>query len=105
MFAESSEGKKVSLTDKDIRHIAKLSALEVREDELETRAKELADILNYVERLSAVSTRGVVPTSHVHGVVNFFRDDIIRDSLPVEDLERIAPDFKNSSFRVPKIIG
>jgi len=95
----------LSLTDKDVRHIAKLSALEVSEEDLPARAKELGEILNYVERLAAVSTRGVVPTSHVHGVVNFFRDDIIRDSLPVEELERIAPDFKNSSFRVPKIIG
>ena len=95
----------MSLTEKDIRHIARLSALELSDEEVEIRGRELEDILNYVERLSAVSTRGVAPTSHVHGVVNFFRDDIIRDSLAVEELERIAPDFKNSSFRVPKIIG
>ncbi|MFN8390069.1 MAG: Asp-tRNA(Asn)/Glu-tRNA(Gln) amidotransferase subunit GatC [Bdellovibrionota bacterium] len=95
----------MSLTEKDIRHVAKLSALKLSDEEVAVRCKEVGDILEYVERLSAVSTRGVVPTSHVHGVVNFFRDDIIRDSLPVEDLESLAPDFKNSSFRVPKIIS
>ena len=95
----------MSLTEKEVRHVAKLSALELGDDEIAVRCKELGDILEYVERLAAVSTRGVTPTSHVHGVVNFFRDDIIKDSLPVENLERMAPDVKNSSFRVPKIIG
>ncbi len=94
----------MSLTEKEVRHVAKLSALELNDDEVESRRKELSDILDYVERLGQLTTRGVLPTSHVHGVINFFRDDIIKDSFPVEDLEAIAPDFKNGSFRVPKII-
>ncbi len=95
----------MSLTEKDVRHVAKLSALKLGDEEVKQRCKELGAILEYVERLSSVSTRGVPSTSHVHGVVNFFRDDIIKDSLPAEELERNAPDFKNGSFRVPKIIG
>ena len=95
----------MSLTEKEVRHVAKLSALQLGDEEIATRCKELGAILEYVERLSSLSTRGVVPTSHVHGVVNFFRDDVIKDSLPIEELERNAPDFKNGCFRVPKIIG
>ena len=96
----------MSLTEKDVRHVARLSAIQLKDEtEVAKYQTELGDILQYVERLSQLQTRGVVPTSHVHGVVNFFRDDIIKDSLPVEELEQIAPDFKNGSFRVPKIIG
>ena len=94
----------MSLTEKDVRHIAKLSALKLKDEEVGVQQKQLGDILEYVERLSSLSTRGVVATSHVHGVVNFFRDDIIRDSLTVDEVDKIAPDFKNGSFRVPKII-
>jgi aspartyl-tRNA(Asn)/glutamyl-tRNA(Gln) amidotransferase subunit C len=95
----------VSLTDKEVKHVAKLSALKLSDEETAKSRQELSEILEYFQRLSSLSTRGVIPTSHVHGVVNFFRDDIIRDSLPVEDLEQLAPDFKNNSFRVPKIIS
>ena len=94
----------MGLTDKDIRHVAKLSALEISDEEIPQLEKDLSAILEYVERLSAVPTEGVPPMSHVHGVVNAFRDDICKDSLPLEDIERNAPDFAGNSFRVPKII-
>ena len=94
----------MSLTEKDVRHAAKLAALKLEDNEVEAQRRELEQILGYVARLSDLQTRGVVPTSHVHGITNFFRDDIIKDSLSVEEVERMAPDFKNGSFRVPKII-
>ena len=94
----------MSLTEKDVRHAAKLAALKLEDNEVEAQRRELEQILGYVARLSDLQTRGVVPTSHVHGVTNFFRDDLIKDSLSVEEVERLAPDFKNGSFRVPKII-
>lgn len=94
----------MSITLDDVRHVAKLSALQLGEQELEQRAKELADILSYVDKLSSLSTRGIPATSHVHGVVNAFRDDVVTESLPVEEVKAFAPDFKNDSFRVPKIL-
>ena len=94
----------MSLTEKDVRHVARLSALRIGDEELPHYQEQLGDILNYVQSLSELQTRGVLPTSHVHGVVNFFRDDIIKDSLSVDEVEQIAPEFKNGCFRVPKII-
>lgn len=94
----------MSLSDKDILHVAKLGALEISPDQIETVRGQINDILEYVAKLSQVSTKGVVPTSHVHGVVNFFRDDIIKDSLTIEQIEQNAPDFVEGFFRVPKII-
>ncbi len=95
----------MSLTEKDVRHVARLSALRIEDHELPHYQEQLGDILNYVQSLSELQTRGVLPTSHVHGVVNFFRDDIIKDSLSVDEVEKIAPEFRNGCFRVPKIIG
>ena len=94
----------MTLSEKDIRHVAKLAALEISDEEIGVMQRDLNNILNYIEKLSQVSSRGVVPTSHVHGVVNFFRDDIIRDSFSQESLEQIAPDFSGGCFRVPRII-
>lgn len=94
----------MSITLEDVRYAAKLAALQLPEAELEQRAKELKDILEYVDKLSSLSTRGIPPTSHVHGVVNAFREDIVSESLPNEEVERMAPRFENGMYRVPKII-
>ena len=94
----------MSLNEKDVLHVARLSALELTEQEVSEFTKDLGDILGYVERLSKVSIHGVAATSHVHGVVNEFRDDITKDSMSVENVSEMAPDFKGGGFRVPKVI-
>ena len=94
----------MSLDEKTVQHVAKLAALALDENDVEKAKKELSDILDYVNQLSEVNTHGVRPTSHVHGVTNAFRDDIIKDSLAVEDVAKNAPDFGHSGFLVPKIV-
>lgn len=94
----------MGLTADDVRHVAKLSAIKISDEEIPGLLKDLGEILEYFERLSAVATHGVVPTSHVHGAVNAFRDDVTKESLELEQVSKNAPDFARSSFRVPKII-
>lgn len=93
-----------SLTKENVLHIAHLAAIELEEPEVATLQQDLSSILNYVDRLSELNTHGVVPTSHVHGVVNAFRDDVIKPSLSVDEALGNAPDSGNGGFRVPKII-
>ena len=95
----------MSLSEKEVLQVGRLAALAMDEGEVKRYQTELGSILEYVHRLQQADTRGVPPTSHVHGVVNFFRDDIIKDSLPVESVREIAPDFSGGGFRVPRIIG
>ncbi len=94
----------MALTEDDVRHVARLSALKISDEEIPSLRNTLGDILDYVNRLSSLSTEGVPPTSHVHGVVNAFRDDIIKDSLPLDKVASNAPDFAGNSFKVPRII-
>ncbi len=94
----------MSLDEKAVRHVATLAGLELPDSEVEKVKRELNEILGYVERLQAVDTRGVIPTSHVHGSVNAFREDVIKPSLVIEEVSSNAPDFTSGGFRVPKII-
>jgi aspartyl/glutamyl-tRNA(Asn/Gln) amidotransferase C subunit len=94
----------MTLTEKDIRYIARLGALAVTDDEIKRYQTELGSVFDYIHRLSLADTRGVPPTSHVHGVVNFFREDITKDSFSSETLRELAPDFAGGGFRVPRII-
>ncbi len=94
----------LDLTEQELRHVARLAALELSGEELSQLREDLAQILGYVRQLDSVATDGVPPTSHVHGATNVFRDDIIRDSLSIEDVRALAPDFSHSGFRVPRVL-
>lgn len=94
----------MSLKDEDVKQVARLAALEVKEEELPKIREQLNSIIEYVDGLSKIPTRGVTPTFHVHGVTNVFRDDVIQTSFNESDIELNAPDFSQGFFKVPQII-
>lgn len=100
-----------SLTNDDVDRIATLARLALTDQERELFARQLADILTYVEQIAQVSTEGVAPTSHVQFERSVLRDDVARPSLTREEAFANAPDALPSSgpsgglFRVPKVIG
>ena len=88
----------------DVLHIAKLSKLELTEDEISMYSGQLSDILTYIEKLDEVDTTGVEPTMNIVGKINSFRDDVIIESLPVEEALLNAPDVEDNHFSVPRVI-
>ena len=60
---------------KTIKHIAKLSHLDLTEEEMESYAGELTAILDYMKELNEVDTEGVEPVAHAVSLRNVFRDD------------------------------
>ena len=94
----------MSLTEEEVRHVAKLACLALSDEEAKKIKNQLSSILDYIDKLSELNTKGVVPTSHVHGVVNAFRDDVVKESLAIEALEQNSPGFRNGCYVVPKIL-
>jgi aspartyl-tRNA(Asn)/glutamyl-tRNA(Gln) amidotransferase subunit C len=93
---------KISLQEVD--HVARLARLELSGAEKERMRSELDGILSYIDKLRALDTRDVEPTSHAVPVTNVMRDDVERPSLPQEEMLANAPDRHRDLFRVPKII-
>lgn len=93
---------KISLEEVD--HVARLARLELSAAEKERMRSELNGILSYIDKLRALDTRDVEPTSHAVPVTNVVRDDVERPSLPLEDMLANAPDRHRDMFRVPRII-
>ncbi len=94
----------VSLKDEDIKQVARLAALEIKDEDVAKLREQLNSTIDYVDCLKDIPTRGVVPTFHVHGITNVFRDDVIQASFEENDLAINAPDFAQGFFRVPQII-
>ena len=62
---------------------------------------ELNDILAAVGKVSELDLSDVPPTSHPLAVVNVFRPDEPRPSLPLDDVFANAPERDSDYFRVP----
>ena len=95
----------MTISKKDVQHVANLARLALDEDRIDLFAKQLGDILTYMDALNQVDTTGVPPTSHVIELTNAFRDDIPgRPSLREEMLAN-APRAEDGQFVVPRVIS
>jgi aspartyl-tRNA(Asn)/glutamyl-tRNA(Gln) amidotransferase subunit C len=92
------------ITIQDVEHVARLARLELSGAEKERMRRELDGILSYIDKLRALDTTGVEPTSHAVPLTNVMRDDVERPSLPQDEMLANAPDRHGELFRVPRII-
>ena len=92
------------LTKKDVEHISKLSKLNLSKQEKDKFQDQLSSILDYVEQLNQVDTKGVEPTAQVTGLTNIFsKDELCRSEITKEDIKKNAPKFENDAFKVPGV--
>lgn len=89
---------------KEVAKIARLSRLDLSEDELKTFAGQLGGILDYVNRLSKLPLEGVEPLTHVQELSNVMREDSPRPSVNREEVLKEAPESSKGFYRVPKIL-
>lgn len=92
------------ITRQDVDHVARLARLHLTDAEKERMRAELDAILAYVDKLRALDTQGVEPTSHAVPLVNVMRDDEVRRSFALDEMLANAPDRVGDLFRVPRII-
>jgi len=92
------------LTIDQIEHIAKLSKLELSNEEKELYTGQLSSVLDYVGELQEIDTDNVEPTANVTGLFNVWRDDMIEKSdISHDDIAKNAPEFKDGNFVVPGV--
>lgn len=94
----------MSITAKDVEHVANLARLKLSEEETEQFAGQLNAILKYAEKLAELDTEGVEPTSHVLPLSNVMREDEARPSWPIEKLLANAPEEEDGQFKVPAVL-
>lgn len=95
----------VSITQKEVEHVAQLARLDLTEAEKPMFADQLNHILSYVDQLQGVSTEGVPLTASVAHEEPVLREDSPREGLSVEKALANAPESHNGFFVVPNILG
>lgn len=89
----------------DIAKVAHLARIELSDEELAQYGRQLGVILEHAERVQALPTDGVEPTSHPLPATNAFRPDVVIPCLTNEEALAMAPEAEDGYFRVPRIMG
>lgn len=95
----------ITIDDKVIEKLAKLSSLEIDESRKEKLKSELGDIINFVENLNEIDVSNIEATfSTIEGGTPL-REDVSKQDLELSShILNHAPKSEDGYFIVPKII-
>jgi len=94
------------LTKDQVMNLARLSRLELTNEENSKYQEELNAILEYVEQLESINVEGFQPVYQVGGAVNTTRaDEIIEYQASPSEMVRQAPENEDGYIKVGRMIG
>ena len=94
----------MALDQDQIRDIAALSRLQIDEAQIADYQKNLSNILDLVDQLSAVDTSAVEPMAHPLDAVQRLRADVVTEANERERFQKIAPQVADGHYIVPKVV-
>lgn len=94
----------MSITIKEIEHLAKLSKLSLTDEEKERLTGEMAGVLEFAKTLDELDSSDILPTMHPGAASNVFREDIVKESYDRREILKNAPNADETSFVVPKTV-
>jgi aspartyl-tRNA(Asn)/glutamyl-tRNA(Gln) amidotransferase subunit C len=91
------------ISEEEIRNIAKLSYLEIKDEEIDEIRGKFSSILEYVKKLQELDILDVGETANLSKSENVFRSDIGKEKES-EDLLKVLPRRKDNYMQVKKIL-
>ena len=95
----------MKITREEVMYVADLARLDLDDAAIDKFAEQIATILEYIDLLNGLDTKGVEPTSHAISLTNAFREDEQKEHLDRDLVLENAPDRENGNFIVPKVVG
>lgn len=94
----------MSLDADQVRKIAHLARLAIKESDIPEYASNLSRILELAEQMNAVDTAGVEPLAHPLDASQRLRPDEVTETDRRERFQAIAPQVEAGLYLVPKVI-
>jgi aspartyl-tRNA(Asn)/glutamyl-tRNA(Gln) amidotransferase subunit C len=89
----------------EVERIAKLARIGLSPEETSQMSVELGRILEFVEQLQAVDIEGMAPTDQVTGLEDVWREDVVKPSLPRDQLLANVPEQKDGYIVVKRVLN
>lgn len=94
----------MSLSKKDVEHIADLARLHLSDEEIERYQQQLSDILDHVSVLQGLDTKNSAIADGTQAADSRLREDIAGKAMPREKVLENAPKVKRHQFLVPPVL-
>lgn len=92
------------ISEEQVRHVANVARIAISDEQAETYAKQLDEIIHEASILDEVNTDNVEPTIHVIHLQNVLREDEVKESLSNEDAMKNAADHEDGQVKVPSVL-
>lgn len=89
----------------DVKHIAKLANLPLKNTETEKFEKQLEETAEYVSELNSIETKNTESTSQVTGLENITREDVAKPSLTQKEALSNTKSTINGFFKVDAVLN
>jgi len=94
----------MSLSDDQVRRLARLARIAIRPDESQAVLGRLNRVLAMVEEIRRVDTTGVEPMAHAQDLMQPLREDSVTESDQRARYQAVAPAVAGGLYLVPKVI-
>lgn len=94
----------MALTRDQVRTVAFLARIRMRDEDLDAMAKEISGILHWIEQLNEVKTEGVEPMTSVAAMTLPMRSDVVNDGGDPVAMLKNAPEPAEGFYAVPKVV-
>ena len=94
----------MKISKEELLHIAKLSDLEIKENEIEEYLKNLEDILNYTETIDKIDVSKLDETIGAIEDYNVFRKDEVKQFDNIDQMMENGPEVDRNMFKIPKVL-
>ena len=96
----------MAFTPEDVQRLAKLSRLELSQEQVTATLGHLDNIFGMIAELRQIDTHGIAPMAHACDVGQRLREDKVTDGS-LEQRDRclaLAPESEAGLYLVPKVI-
>ncbi|MBD3250981.1 Asp-tRNA(Asn)/Glu-tRNA(Gln) amidotransferase subunit GatC [Candidatus Uhrbacteria bacterium] len=95
----------MSLSNEEVKNVAHLARIGLREEEVETVGAELNKILGYIDRLQKIDTTGVPEAASPLVEAARFREDVVNSCTDAERAQMIEgfPAKQGAMLKAPAI--
>jgi aspartyl-tRNA(Asn)/glutamyl-tRNA(Gln) amidotransferase subunit C len=94
----------MSLSDDQVRHLARLARIAIRPDESAALLDRLNRVLGLIDEMRRVDTSGIDPMAHPQDAKQRLRADAVTETDQRDLYQSVAPAVEEGLYLVPKVI-
>ena len=94
----------MNVSKEELLHIAKLSDLNLRENEIDEYLKNLDNMLEYVKVIDNADVESIKETIGANDNINVFRKDEVKTFDNMEGLINGGASVEQNMYKIPKVL-